>query len=225
MYCHCPNCGRTYEASRTTCPACGVALVPEGPSASPDPETTLEPVFETADAAILPLATMALDQQGIQYSVQGAGSLDALRLPPPGLDVGRSDAKHELVVRREDAARAREILADLGTLADPSGSSGLVRPPPSGIGESGESAPPVPIRVARPAPVVVDIETGATIGSITAQQAQFLIDALEESSPDEPRYYIDAATIEMLETSGGDAEVIALLRQALAGREGMEIRF
>jgi processive 1,2-diacylglycerol beta-glucosyltransferase len=198
--------------------------VPGDPGASPDPETTLEPVFETADAAILPLATMALDQQGIEYSVQGGGSLDALRLPPPGLDVGRSDARHELVVRKEDAARAREILADLDTLANPSGSSGLVRPPPF-IGESGESDRPVPIRAARPAPVVVDVETGATIGSITAQQAQFLIDALEESSPDEPRYYIDAATIEMLETSGGDTEVIALLRQALGGREGMEIRF
>ena len=117
--------------------------MPEGPGASPDPETTLEPVFETADAAILPLATMALDQQGIEYSVQGGGTLDALRLPPPGLDVGLSDARHELVVRKGDA----------------------------------------------------------------------------------PRDYIDAATIEMLETSGGDPDVIALLREALAGREGMEIRF
>ena len=198
--------------------------MPEGSGASPDPETTLEPVFETADAAILPLATMALDQQGIEYSVQGGGSLDALRLPPPGLDVGRSDARHELVVRKEDAARAREILADLGTLANPSGTYGLVPPQTPAAGASPERARVVPIRGARPAPVV-DVESGATIGSITAQQAQFLIDALEESSPDEPRYYIDAATIEMLETSGGDPDVIALLRQALAGREGMEIRF
>ena len=81
-----------------------------------------------------------------------------------------------------------------------------------------------PATAAQP-PVVVDIETGARVGSLTPQQAQFLIDALEESSTDEPRYYIDAATIEMLEGSGADADLVALLRQALAGRDGMEIRF
>jgi hypothetical protein len=199
--------------------------VPEGPGASPDPETTLEPVFETTDAAILPLATMALDQQGIEYSVQGGGTLDALRLPPPGLDVGLSDARHELVVRKGDAPRAREILADLDALANPPGTYGRVPPPAPAAGASPESARVVPIRGAQPEPVVIDVETGARIGTITSRQAKFLMNALEESSPDEPRYYIDTATIEMLEASGGDPDVIALLRQALAGREGMEIRF
>ena len=108
----------------------------EGPGASPDPETTLEPVFETTDAAVLPLATMALEQQGIEYSVQGGGTLDALRLPPPGHDIGRSDARHELVVRKGDAPRAREILADLDALANPPGTYGLVQPPAPAAGAS-----------------------------------------------------------------------------------------
>ena len=157
--------------------------------------------------------------------MQGGGTLDALRLPPPGLDVGLSDARHELVVRKGDAPRAREILADLDALANPPGTYGLVPPPAPAAGASPESARVVPIRGAQLEPVVIDVETGARIGSITSRQAQFLMNALEESSPDEPRYYIDAATIEMLETSGGDPDVIALLRQALAGREGMEIGF
>jgi processive 1,2-diacylglycerol beta-glucosyltransferase len=77
----------------------------------------------------------------------------------------------------------------------------------------------------KPSPTVVDLETGFTLGSITPQQAQFLIDTLEEATPDKSRYYIDAPTIEMLENSGGDPEMIALLRRALGTREGIEIAF
>jgi zinc-ribbon domain len=214
MTINCPSCGRPIDQSETTCPSCGAKLVEAG---APDPDVTLVPVFETVDAAILPLATMALDQHGIEYSVRGGGTLDALRLPPPGLDLAQSDARHELVVRKADAARARDLLADLGPVA--TGGSGDV--PPWAPAERPASPPAT---AAQP-PVVVDVETGARIGSITPQQAQFLIDALEEPSTDEPQYYIDGATIEMLEGSGADADLVTLLRQALAGREGMEIRF
>jgi processive 1,2-diacylglycerol beta-glucosyltransferase len=109
---------------------------------------------------------------------------------------------HEILVRREDAARARDLLADL----------------------SGAAAPPKEEAAAAPAKIV-DLETGFTLGSITPQQAQFLIDTLEEATPDKARYYIDAPTIEMLEHSGGDPEMIALLRRALGTRDGIEIAF
>jgi hypothetical protein len=215
MTLHCPSCGRPIDPSDAECPSCGAAIVAVG---APDPDVTLEAVFETVDPAIMPLATMALDQAGIEYSVHGGGTLDALRLPPPGLDLALSDARHELVVRKDDADRARELLADLGTFAaaDP-GAVPSWAPSADYVGRSTPAA-------ARPS-VVVDVESGTRLGSITPQQAQFLIDALEEPSPDEPRYYIDGATIEMLEGSGADADLLALLRQALAGREGMEIRF
>lgn len=214
MTIQCPSCSHPIDRSETTCPSCGAALVEAG---TPDPDVELEPVFETVDPAILPLATMALDQHGIEYSVHGGGTLDALRLPPPGLDLAQSDARHELVVRKEDAARARELLADLGTLAtgSPGGTASRVPADRPAIAPAAGVQPSV----------VFDVETGARIGSLTPQQAQFLIDALEESSPDEPRYYIDAATIEMLEGSGADADLVTLLRQTLAGRDGMEIRF
>lgn len=169
---------------------------------SPDPDVTLESVFETTDPAALPLATMALEEQGIEYTVRREGTLDALRYPAGALDLARSDASHEILVRREDAARARDLLADLGTLAAPA-----------------------PDEAGKPSPTVVDLGTGFTLGSITPQQAQFLIDALEESTPDKARYYIDASTIEMLENSGGDPEMITLLKRALGTRDGMEIRF
>ncbi len=220
---NCPNCGRECQPGDTVCPSCGVPLVPRA-AEPPDPDVTLEPVFETTDPAVLPLATLALDQQGIEYTIRGAGTLDALRLPPDGLDVARSDAKHEIVVRHEDAGRARELLADLAAALGPAGVL------PAGAGVTGSApiasgtSPAASASVANTNPAIVDLDTGATVGSIAPQHVQFLVDALEESSPDEPRYYIDAATIEMLEGAGAPADVIALLRNALGNRDGMEIR-
>ena len=174
------------------------------PSEPPNPDAELESVFETTDPAMLPLATMALDEQGIEYSVEGEGSLDAMRYSPSVPDLARSDATHRIVVRREDAARARDLVKDL-------------------TGSTAAASTPTTVQEL-PAPVV-DLETGRSLGSLTPEQARFLVDALEEESPEEARYYIDAATIDMLETAGADQHLIALLRQALGGREGMEIRF
>jgi hypothetical protein len=205
---YCPNCGLEYPSSATTCPSCDVALVAERPAGPPDPDVTLETVFETADPALLPLATMTLDEQGIEYTVQGQGSLDALRYPPDVPDLARSDASHRIVVRKEDAARARELVADL-----------------TGGSAAAEVNERLPASVDAPSAPVVDLETGQSLGALTRDQARFLVDALEEAVPDEARYYIDAATIEMLQSAGADSSLIALLKQALGGRAAMEIRF
>jgi processive 1,2-diacylglycerol beta-glucosyltransferase len=208
---YCPNCGREYKWFETTCPDCEVDLVAERPGGPPEPEATLESVFETTDPSVLPLATMALEQQGIEYAVRGAGSLDALRLPPAGLDLAKSDATHTIVVRQEDAVRARDLLADLAS-ADASGRVTLGTPSPAA---SGDVSPPS----------VVDLHTGQSLGELTPEQAQFLVDALEEESPDEARYYIDAATIDMLEGAGAEPGLIALLKRALGPKQGIEIKF
>jgi hypothetical protein len=52
---------------------------------------------------------------------------------------------------------------------------------------------------------------------------QFLIDQLEEESIDDTDYYIDQATLELFEEMGVEADLLALLRQALGTREGIEI--
>jgi hypothetical protein len=210
---YCPNCGREYKWFETTCPDCEVDLVAERPGGPPEPEAALESVFETTDPAVLPLATIALEQQGIEYAVRGAGSLDALRLPPAGLDLAKSDATHVIVVRQQDAVRARDLLADLAS-ADVSGRVALGTPPPAPAA-SGDVSPPS----------VVDLHTGQSLGELTPEQAQFLVDALEEESPDEARYYIDAATIDMLEGAGAEPSLIALLKRALGPKQGIEIRF
>ena len=66
-------------------------------------------------------------------------------------------------------------------------------------------------------------ETGVFVGTITDAQLQFLIDQLEEESADDMDYYIDHATLDLFEAAGAEAELLALLRQALGTREGIEI--
>jgi hypothetical protein len=68
-----------------------------------------------------------------------------------------------------------------------------------------------------------DRETGVFLGTITAAQLQFLIDQLEEESIDDTDYYIDQATLDLFEEVGAEADLLALLRQALGTREGIEI--
>ena len=51
------------------------------------------------------------------------------------------------------------------------------------------------------------------------------VDALEEESQTDRDYYLTAATIDILEAGGADAQLVGLLREALAGREGMDVRW
>ena len=52
---------------------------------------------------------------------------------------------------------------------------------------------------------------------------QFLIDQLEEESTEDMDYYIDHATLDLFEDMGAEADLLALLRQALGTRDGIEI--
>ncbi len=70
-----------------------------------------------------------------------------------------------------------------------------------------------------------DAERGARLGTITEEQLQSLMDSLEEESATDQDYYLTAATIDVLEEDGADAQLVSLLRQALGGREGMEVRW
>lgn len=70
-----------------------------------------------------------------------------------------------------------------------------------------------------------DKDSGDALGTISEQQLQFLVDQLEEESSEDRDYYINADTIEMFEEAGADRDLVAALRQALGGREEMEIRW
>ncbi len=70
-----------------------------------------------------------------------------------------------------------------------------------------------------------DAESGAPIGPITDAQLEFLVDRLEEESPDDRDYYINQATVDAFEQKGADPALVALLRKALGERDEMEIRW
>ena len=62
---------------------------------------------------------------------------------------------------------------------------------------------------------------GTQIGTITAEQLQFLVDHLEEEGLEDQDYAITPMTLAYLEGEGADPTVIEMLRKALGGREEM----
>ena len=72
---------------------------------------------------------------------------------------------------------------------------------------------------------IYDEATGTVFGTITEAQLQVLFDQLEEESPEDTDYYINAATIDMFEERKVDPGLVALLRKALGDREDMDIRW
>ena len=68
-----------------------------------------------------------------------------------------------------------------------------------------------------------DKDNGQLLGSVTEEEFQVLVDALEEESDEDTDYYIEAGTIDMLEDDGAPESLVKLLRDALGTRDGVEI--
>lgn len=72
---------------------------------------------------------------------------------------------------------------------------------------------------------IYDAERDTLLGTLSDEQFDAMTEALEEESTTDRDYWIDAATIDMLEEDAADPELIGMLRSALAGRDGMDIRW
>jgi len=70
-----------------------------------------------------------------------------------------------------------------------------------------------------------DKATGEYLGTIEDDDLQFLIDGLEEDSPEDRDYYIDSDTIQMLEDDGAPPSLVTLLRKSLGAQDGVEVRW
>jgi hypothetical protein len=66
-------------------------------------------------------------------------------------------------------------------------------------------------------------ETDKELGSISEAQFQFLVDQLEEETMDDNDYAISKTLLDYFESQGADPELVSLLRNALAGRDEMDI--
>ena len=72
---------------------------------------------------------------------------------------------------------------------------------------------------------IYDNATNRLLGSITEADLKVLTDALEEESTEDRDYYIDAPTIDVIADGKATEHLVALLRQALGNREGVDIRW
>jgi len=70
-----------------------------------------------------------------------------------------------------------------------------------------------------------DVASGAKVGRITEPQLQALIDWMEEESIEDRDYYLTAEDCELMEEQGIDPTLITVLREALKGREDMDLRY
>ena len=69
-------------------------------------------------------------------------------------------------------------------------------------------------------------ETDAALGSITEMDLQLLVEHLEETSPDDTDYFIDAATIDLISEGGRATDhLLSVLRGALGDEDGVDVRW
>jgi len=110
---YCPHCHAEYVAGVKMCPECGVPLVDDlaEDAEEPEPEETaeiddsgMEPVYSTNRLEEITLIKSILDNEGIDYIFQGEHFVRAQSLV---------ESAH-LLVRKDQADRVREILAELG---------------------------------------------------------------------------------------------------------------
>ena len=70
-----------------------------------------------------------------------------------------------------------------------------------------------------------DATTGAPLGEVSEEQLQFLQDQFEEEWEGDQDYYINEATLEMLQEAGADAALLDLLKKAIGGKGEADIRW
>ena len=192
------------------------------PDSTPDDklagDADLVPVFETTESDLLPLAVTALEQAGIEHAVQNRGISDQILGHRSSMTVGETDAPLQILVRAEDEPRARAALREL--------SASLLTPPDSPAAAAVTRSTYTSENGARSGDVeITDAESGARVGRLTASQFDSLAVHLEMESTSDDDYYIDEATVAMLEEKGADPAAVALLGRALAGRSDVTIRW
>ena len=74
-------------------------------------------------------------------------------------------------------------------------------------------------------PGLYNKQSGAFLGSVSDADIQSLVDQLEEEHRADEDYFIDTATIEILEEAGASAALISLLRKAVGNSEGIDVRY
>lgn len=70
-----------------------------------------------------------------------------------------------------------------------------------------------------------DSARGQQIGSLTEEQLSALADYMEEEGSADTEYYLTSDDCGIMEEQGIDPELVRILRDALAGRDEMDVRY
>ncbi|MEA2491246.1 MAG: hypothetical protein QOH21_3038 [Acidobacteriota bacterium] len=105
----CPQCNSEYRDGYTHCVSCDVALIEPVVEAA-EPQVELVKVYETGNAAIIPLVESLFDDAGIEYMVKGESIQDLI-------GGGRLGGGYNIIlgpvyffVRADDADEAKAIV-------------------------------------------------------------------------------------------------------------------
>lgn len=74
-------------------------------------------------------------------------------------------------------------------------------------------------------PRLYEKPSGQFLGTVSESDIQTLVDQLEEEHHADEDYFVDSATIDLLEEAGASAGLISLLRAAVGDSEGIEVRY
>lgn len=66
-------------------------------------------------------------------------------------------------------------------------------------------------------------QTGENLGMLSEEQLRFLIEQMEEENMTDQDYAITPMTVTYLEQRGADPALLAMLRQALGGRDEVTV--
>ena len=110
----CPNCRAEYNPGIERCPDCDVPLVAalDEPEVG-EPEGKLVKVFQTGEAAMIPVVESVLDGAGIEFLAKGEEVQDLFGFGRMGTNYSFIAGPVEFLVREEDAPAASELLEAL----------------------------------------------------------------------------------------------------------------
>lgn len=106
----CPECGSEYRAGYTQCADCEVPLVEAEPEEEGEPDAELVKVWESNNAAVLPLVESVLIDAEIEFMTRAEGLQELFALGRVGTGSNNAIGPVEIWVRKEDEAEARALV-------------------------------------------------------------------------------------------------------------------
>jgi len=74
-------------------------------------------------------------------------------------------------------------------------------------------------------PRLYNKQSGALLGTVSDADVNLLVEQLEEEAIADVDYFVDADTVEILESAGASGTLVQMLRAAIGDGEGVDIRW